>query len=128
MENPKDLKYSKEHEWIKVDNDIGTVGISDFAQHVLTDIVFVELPEIGKKVEQMKSAATIESIKSVSDIFSPVSGTITEVNEGLKDNPEIINTDPYGKGWIFKVKIADKNELGNLMSVEEYNQMTQKKE
>ena len=128
MENPKDLKYSKEHEWIKVDNDIGTVGISDFAQHVLTDIVFVELPEIGKKVEQMKSAATIESIKSVSDIFSPVSGTITEVNEGLKDNPEIINTDPYGKGWIFKVKIADKNELGNLMSVEGYDQMTQKKE
>ena len=120
MENPKELKYTKEHEWIKVENDTATIGITDFAQEALTDIVFVELPEIGKKVEQLKTVATIESVKSVSDIYSPVSGEVIEVNEQLKDYPEIINNDPYGKGWFFKIKLADKNELDKMMSAEEY--------
>ena len=120
MENPKELKYTKEHEWIKVENDAATIGITDFAQEALTDIVFVELPEIGKKVEQLKTVATIESVKSVSDIYSPVSGEVIEVNEQLKEHPEIINNDPYGKGWLFKIKLADKNELNKLMSSEEY--------
>ncbi len=126
METPKDFKYTKEHEWVKVEGDTGTIGITDFAQQTLTDIVFVELPEIGKKVEQFKTAATIESVKSVSDLFAPISGEIVEVNEQLKDHPEIINKDPYNKGWIFKIKIADKNELNSLMSAEEYTKMVEK--
>ena len=123
MENPKDLKYTKEHEWIKVENDIGTVGITDFAQDALTDVVFVELPKIGKKVEKFKTAATIESVKSVSDIFAPVSGEIAEVNQQLVEHPEFVNKEPYGNGWIFKIKITDKNELDNLMSSEEYEKI-----
>jgi glycine cleavage system H protein len=123
MENPKDLKYTKEHEWIKVENDIGTVGITDFAQDALTDVVFVELPKIGKKVEKFKTAATIESVKSVSDIFAPVSGEIAEVNQQLIEHPEFVNKEPYGNGWIFKIKITDKNELDNLMSSEEYEKI-----
>ena len=124
MENPKELKYTKEHEWIKIENDVGTVGITDFAQNALTDIVFVELPEKGKIGEQLKTAATIESVKSVSDVYAPVSGEVVKVNEELKDHPELINNDPYGKGWIFKVRIADKNELNSLMSSKEYAKMT----
>ena len=123
MENPKDLKYTKEHEWIKVENDIGTVGITDFAQDALTDVVFVELPKIGKKVERFKTAATIESVKSVSDIFAPVSGEIAEVNQQLAEHPEFVNKEPYDNGWIFKIKITDKNELDNLMSSEEYEKI-----
>ena len=123
MENSKDLKYTKEHEWIKVENDIGTVGITDFAQDALTDVVFVELPKIGKKVEKFKTAATIESVKSVSDIFAPVSGEIAEVNQQLIEHPEFVNKEPYGNGWIFKIKITDKNELDNLMSSEEYEKI-----
>jgi len=128
MDNPKDLKYTKEHEWIKIDGDIGTVGITDFAQHALTDVVFVELPEVGKKVEQFKPVATIESVKSVSDIFAPSTGKIIEVNETLNDNPEKINKSPYDEGWIFKIKISDANNINNLMSVEEYSDMTKKED
>ena len=123
MENPKDLKYTKKHEWVKVENDIGTVGITDLAQDALTDVVFVELPEIGKKVEQFKTAATIESVKAVSDTFAPVSGEIVEVNQQLAEHPEFVNKEPYGNGWIFKIKITDKNELDNLMSSEEYEKI-----
>src|SRR3989338_5051781 len=100
--NPKDLKYTKEHEWVRVSGDVGIVGITDFAQKQLTDIVFVELPVKGKKVEQNKQMAVIESVKSVSDVFSPVTGEVTDVNLQLQDNPELINKDPYGKGWIAK--------------------------
>ena len=117
---PSDLKYSKEHQWIKAEGDIAVVGISDFAQKQLKDIVFVELPEVGKKAEQGKNLSSIESVKSVSDIFSPVSGEVTEVNKGLEDKPELINQDPYSKGWIAKIKISDKAELDKLMSAEEY--------
>lgn len=124
MENPSDLKYSKEHEWLKLEGDIAIVGVTDFAQKQLTDIVFVELPEKGKKVEQNKQMAVIESVKSVSDVFSPVSGEIVEINEKLKDNPNIINKDPYGEGWIAKIKIKNMDELNNLMLAEDYEKFT----
>ena len=125
MANPIDLKYSKEHEWIKVNGNIGIVGVTDFAQKQLTDIVFVELPEKGKKVKQNKQMAVIESVKSVSDVFSPVSGEIIEVNEKLKDSPDIINKDPYGEGWIAKLKLENKDELNNLMPAEDYEDFIQ---
>lgn len=121
MENPKDRKYTKEHEWVKLEGNIAVCGITDFAQHQLTDIVFIELPEKGKKAEQMKQAAVVESVKSVSDIFAPASGEIIEVNEELKDSPEIVNKDPFGKGWMFKLRIKDRAEIDKLMSAEEYN-------
>ena len=120
MVNPADLKYTKEHEWVRVEGDVIVMGVTDFAQKRLTDIVFVELPEAGKKVQQNKPCAVIESVKSVSDIFSPISGEIIEVNERLKDNPEIINNDPYKEGWIAKIRIENKNELNSLISVKDY--------
>ncbi|MBU1004284.1 MAG: glycine cleavage system protein GcvH [Nanoarchaeota archaeon] len=121
MENPKELKYSKEHEWVRLEGDIATVGVTYFAQKQLTDIVFVELPEKGKNVEQGKQMAVIESVKSVSDVFSPVSGEVIEVNDKLKDNPELINNEPYGAGWIAKIKAVNKDELNNLMSADDYD-------
>lgn len=124
MSNPTDLKYSKEHEWVKVEGDIGVIGVTDFAQKQLTDIVFVELPENGKKVKAGKQMAVIESVKSVSDVFSPIDGEVIDVNEKLKESPEIINKDPYGEGWIVKVKIGDKKVLNSLMSSEEYSKFT----
>ena len=117
---PEELKYTKEHEWIKVEEDIVTVGITDYAQGQLTDIVFVELPEKGKEAEKGKNLATIESVKSVSDIFVPLSGKIIEINKKLVDAPETINSDCYGDGWIAKIKIKDKSGLNSLMSAEEY--------
>ena len=119
-ENPKDIKYSKQHEWVKVEGDTAIVGITDFAQKQLTDIVFVELPEKGKQVEQNKQMAVVESVKSVSDVFAPVSGEVIEVNEKLADNPEVINKDTYGEGWFVKIRIKDKAELDNLMTAEQY--------
>jgi len=124
MTNPNGLKYSKEHEWLRVEGDIATVGVTDFAQKELTDIVFVELPEKGKRVEQNKQIAVIESVKSVSDVFSPLTGEVIEVNEKLKDNPDIINKDPYGEGWIAKVKIENKDQLNGLLSSEDYDKFT----
>ena len=121
--NPKELKYSKEHEWVKVEGDTAIVGITDFAQKQLTDIVFVELPEKGKTATASKPIAVIESVKSVSDIFAPVSGEIIEVNTKLQDNPETINKDPYGDGWIVKIKLENKEELENLMRSEEYEKI-----
>ncbi len=124
MQFPENLKYTKEHEWIRVeDNQIGVVGITDYAQSELGDIVYVELPQIGKVVKQLESFGTIEAVKAVSDLFSPVSGEIIEVNEKLKDSPDLINKDPYGEGWIIKIKISDLKELGNLLSVEDYKKL-----
>lgn len=125
METPQDLKYTKEHEWVKLEGDIAVVGITDFAQHQLTDIVFVELPEKGKRVGQSAQLAVIESVKSVSDIFSPVSGDIVDANDKLADNPEIINKEPYGQGWIAKIKVEKSDELNGLMSAENYEKFTQ---
>lgn len=120
---PKELKYSSEHEWIRVEGNIGTVGITSYAQEQLGDIVFVELPETGKEVNKMEAVAVVESVKAASDIYTPVSGRITEVNEELNDSPSLINEDPYGKGWIFKIELRDPRELDELLSAEEYEKL-----
>lgn len=127
MENPKDLKYTKDHDWAKIEGEIATIGITDFAQEQLTDVVFVELPEKGRHVTQFKQAAIVESVKSVSDVFAPLSGEILEVNEELKDKPELINKDPYGKGWVLKIRIEDKDEVKSLMSAMEYEKYLKEK-
>jgi glycine cleavage system H protein len=117
---PQGLKYTKEHEWIKVEGDTGTIGITDFAQHELGDIVFVELPKVGAKVEFMKAFGTIEAVKAVSDMFSPLSGEVTAINSALETDASVINTDPYGNGWIIKVKLGNPNELNNLLDSAAY--------
>lgn len=119
--NPKELKYSKEHEWVKIEGNIAKCGVTDYAQEQLTDIVFIELPAIGKKVEQFKQAAVVESVKSVSDVFSPLSGEVVEVNSALKDAPEKVNQDAFGEGWMFKIKMSNPAEVKNLMSSEDYD-------
>ncbi|MEN3038444.1 MAG: glycine cleavage system protein GcvH [Candidatus Kryptonium sp.] len=124
MQFPENLKYTKEHEWIKIEDDsIGVVGITDYAQSELGDIVYVDLPTIGKTVKQLESFGTIEAVKAVSDLFSPVSGEIIEVNEKLKDSPDLINKDPYGEGWIIKIRLKDLSELNNLLSAEDYRKL-----
>lgn len=125
---PDDLKFTKKHEWIRVDGDKGTVGISDYAQGELGDIVFVELPQVGAKVKQMKPFGTIEAVKAVTDLYAPVSGEILETNPELKDKPETINSDPYGDGWIIKLRIEDPGELENLLSPADYEKLLEKEE
>ena len=120
---PNDLKYSDEHEWVRISaesNDHAETGITNYAQDSLGDVVFVEMPEIGAKVTQFDKFGEIESVKAVSDLFSPVSGTITHINEALIDSPELINNDPYGDGWVMKVKLDDPSELDQLMDAETY--------
>jgi len=124
--HPEDLKYSQSHEWVKVDKDIATVGITDFATKQLTDLVYVEFPSMGAKVTRGSSFGVVESVKAVSDLHSPVSGTVVKVNEKLSKEPEIITQDPYGKGWMIKVKIEDQTELDTLMDSEEYEQLVKK--
>lgn len=121
MEYPKGLKYSREHEWVSVeDGDTGVIGISDFAQNELGDVVYVEVPEVGEKISKDDPFGAVESVKAVSDLYAPASGTVTEVNEALPDTPELINEDPYGEGWIIKVTLSDLDELDDLMTPEEY--------
>ncbi len=117
---PKDLKYSKEHEWVRLEGDTALVGITDFAQEELGDITFVEVPAVGTKVKQMDVFSTIESVKAASDIFAPISGEVIEVNETLENSPEVINTSPYEKGWICRIRISNADESKNLLSAEEY--------
>jgi glycine cleavage system H protein len=117
---PKDFYYTKDHEWIQVKGDTGIIGVTDFAQSHLGDIVYVELPKIGTQVKFHQTLGVIESVKAVADVYSPVSGEIIEVNNELSNTPELINQDPHGKGWIVKIKIADENELQNLMTASEY--------
>jgi glycine cleavage system H protein len=121
MENPIDRKYSKEHEWIKIDGDIATIGITDYAQDQLTDVVFVELPGVGKQIKQNGNLCVVESVKSVSDVFSPISGEIVEVNKALDNSPELVNNEPFEGGWIAKLKTKNKAELDQLMTTEQYN-------
>ncbi len=120
MDIPKDLLYTEEHEWVLVENDIATIGITDYAQGELGDIVFIELPGAGDEVKQMEPFGTIEAVKAVSDLFSPLSGEIAEVNEILQDQPELINQDPYEKGWMIKVKLSDTSELDSLLKASDY--------
>ena len=117
---PGDLKYVKSHEWIRVGGDTASVGISDHAQHELTDVVFVELPAMGRKVKAGESCAVVESVKTASDIYAPVSGEVTEVNPQLAQHPDLVNSAPYGDGWFFKIKLADPAELDRLLSPESY--------
>ena len=121
--NPQDLLYSKEHEWIRIAGDVGTVGITDHAQQELGDVIYVELPEPGARLEAGKTFGTIESVKAVSELFSPVSGEISEVNKNLAAAPESVNGDPYGKGWLVKIRM-DKSPATGLMSAEQYTQYT----
>jgi len=120
MEFPANLKYTKDHEWIRINGDIGTIGITDYAQGELGDVVFVELPVVGKVFKAHESFGTIEAVKAVSDLFAPLSGVVTEVNKELDATPEIVNKDPYEKGWMVKVKIADTSELSLLIDAAAY--------
>lgn len=118
----KDFKFTKEHEWVKKEGDIAVVGITDYAQKELGDVVYVELPEKGSTYEKDEACSNIESVKAVSDIYAPVSGEITEVNEALEDNPEIVNKDPYGEGWLFKLRMGNPEELQELMDSGAYDE------
>jgi glycine cleavage system H protein len=120
MEFPEGLKYSKEHEWVLVEGTSATIGITEFAQEELGDIVFVELPEVGEKIVKDDPFGAVESVKAVSDIYAPVSGEVMETNEILPDNPETINDDPYGDGWMVRVELTDIDDLKDLMDAEEY--------
>ena len=117
---PKDYRYTKEHEWIKVDGAIGTVGITDYAQSELGDVVFVEVPKVGTQLKGGQSLGTIESVKAVSEIFTPVSGEVTETNAALHDAPEKINSDPHGSAWLVKLRLADPKEVSSLMDAAAY--------
>ena len=117
---PADLKYAKSHEWVRVDGDVATVGITDHAQHELTDIVFCETPAVGKILKAGEAAAVVESVKTASDIYSPVSGQVIEVNKALADNPALVNQDAFGQGWFFKVKLSAPGELAGLMTPAQY--------
>jgi len=120
MEFPEGLKYSKEHEWVLVEGTSATIGITEYAQEELGDIVFVELPEVGEKIVKDDPFGAVESVKAVSDIYAPVSGEVVETNEILPDNPETINDDPYGDGWMVRVELSDIDDLKDLMDAEEY--------
>lgn len=122
MSVPKDLKYTKEHEWVRVEGDVVTVGVTDYAQSEMGDVVFVELPEVGSSITAGDQLAVIESVKAVSDVFSPVSGTVEAVNEALEETPELVNEDCYGEGWIARIQCTDPAELDTLLSAEEYEQ------
>lgn len=120
MDFPKDLKYTKEHEWIRVDSDIAVVGVTDYAQDSLGDIVYLELPQEGGTVTKDEPFGVVESVKAVSDLYSPLNGTVAEVNDALIDNPEVINEDPYGEAWMIKIEIENRDEIGELLSAEDY--------
>lgn len=123
MSIPADLKYTEDHEWVRVDGDVATVGITDFAQGELGDIVFVEIETEGEELDKGETFGTVEAVKTVSDLFMPVGGEITEFNEALADDPELVNKDPYGEGWMIKVKVADTAELDDLMDADAYKAM-----
>ncbi len=124
MSVPQNLKYTKDHEWVSVDGDIATIGITNFAQGELGDIVYVEIETVGETLEQEEVFGSVEAVKTVSDLFMPLSGEIIEFNEALESNPELVNSDPYGEGWMIKVKISDGSELDSLLSAEVYANMT----
>ena len=122
MTTPDSLKYTKEHEWIRIEGKTATIGITDYAQHELGDIVYVTLPEPGAPVRQMAVFGTVEAVKTVSDLFSPVSGKVVEVNHALQATPELVNSSPYENGWMIKVEMADLNEVEGLLSAQAYRQ------
>ena len=123
MNIPSELKYTKDHEWVKIDGDIATVGITDFAQGELGDIVYVEVETIDETLDKDEVFGTVEAVKTVSDLFLPVSGEIIEFNESLEDEPEKVNSDPYGDGWMIKIKIADASQVADLLSDADYKEL-----
>jgi len=123
---PSDLKYAKTHEWLKIDGDTATIGITDFAQGELSDIVYVEITAVGKKIKRDEPIGTIEAVKAVSDLYSPISGEVIEANEALKDAPASVNKDPYGAGWMAKIKVSDPAELANLLDAAAYAELARK--
>ncbi len=124
MKVPKDLRYTKDHEWVKLEGDKATVGITDFAQHELGDIVYIEVATLGEALDQEETFGTIEAVKTVSDLFMPVSGEVTEYNDALESTPDIINKDPYGQGWIIKISITDPSQVDSLLTAEQYMELT----
>jgi glycine cleavage system H protein len=122
--SPSDLRYTKDHEWVRVDGDEATIGITQFAADQLGDVVFVELPDAGRALEQFATFGVVESVKAVSDLFAPVSGTVSAANESLKDKPELVNSDPYGEGWMLKVTVADAAQIDALLDGAAYDKLT----
>ena len=125
MNIPKDLKYTKDHELVRIDGDTATVGVTDFAQGELGDIVFVEIETVDESLDMEEVFGSVEAVKTVSDLFMPISGEIIEFNEALETDPELVNSDPYGEGWMIKIKIADKSELNDLLTEEAYSNLIQ---
>ncbi|WP_411894294.1 glycine cleavage system protein GcvH [Winogradskyella sp. A2] len=123
MNIPSELKYTKDHEWIKIEGDVATVGITDFAQGELGDIVYVEVDTLDESLDAEEVFGTVEAVKTVSDLFLPLSGEIIEFNEGLEDEPEKVNTDPYGDGWMIKLKISDDSQIESLLSADDYKEL-----
>jgi len=126
--SPDDLLYTKEHQWVRVDGEKATIGITEHAQDELGDIVFVELPDIGATIEANESFGSVESVKAVSEVFMPVGGEVLKTNAGLEDSPELVNDDPYGKGWLIRIAVQDNSELEELMSAEDYDEYISKGE
>ena len=120
MNVPKELKYTKDHEWLSLDGEVATVGVTDFAQSELGDIVYVEVETLDEMLEKEEVFGTVEAVKAVSDLFMPISGEVIEFNEKLETNPEVVNEDPYGEGWMIKIRVSDENELNELLSSDEY--------
>jgi glycine cleavage system H protein len=121
---PSDLRYTKDHEWVRVDGDTATIGVTDFAANQLGDVVFVDLPPVGKSVEQFATFGVVESVKAVSDLYAPLSGEVVEVNGDLGSKPELVNSDPFGDGWMIKVKVGDDAQLGELLDAAGYDKLT----
>jgi glycine cleavage system H protein len=121
---PEDLHYSKDHEWVRVSGDIATIGITDYAQNSLGDVVYVELPKVGDELAAQEAFGSVESVKAVSELFTPVSGKVTEVNDALQDDPEKVNTDPYGEAWMIRVQMSSPGEVDSLLTVAEYEDFT----
>ena len=123
MNFPAELKYTKDHEWVSVDGDVATIGITDFAQSELGDIVFVEIETEGEELDREEVFGSVEAVKTVSDLFMPVSGEVTEMNTKIEESPEVVNSDPYGEGWMIKVKLSDTSELDDLLDVDAYKEL-----
>ena len=121
---PQDLRYTKDHEWVKVDGDVATIGVTDYAASQLGDVVFVDLPAVGKSVDQFATFGVVESVKAVSDLYAPVAGEVTDVNAELGAKPELVNSDPFGEGWMIRVKLADAEQLTGLLDAAGYEQLT----
>jgi glycine cleavage system H protein len=124
LASPADLKYTKEHEWVRTEGDLGTVGITDYAQDQLGDIVFIDLPAVGTTVSQMQKFGEIESVKAVSELFSPVSGEVVHVNAALAERPELVNDSPYGEGWMLRIRLSERSEIDQLLTAEQYDEFS----